>query len=36
MACLAAMDERQDDYDAWLARTVNRDWDGVAEHWLAA
>jgi len=36
MACLAAMDERQDDYAAWLEQTVNRDTERVARHWLAA
>jgi hypothetical protein len=36
MACLAAMDGRQDDYAAWLTQTVNRDIERVAPHWLAA
>jgi hypothetical protein len=36
MACLAAMDDRPDDYAAWVACTVNRDSDTVAPHWLAA
>ena len=36
MACLAAMDERQDDYAEWVADTVNRPLERVAPHWLAA
>jgi hypothetical protein len=36
MGCLAAMDERPDDYAAWLMQTVNRDIERVASHWLAA
>jgi hypothetical protein len=36
MACLAAMDERPDDYAAWVTQTVNRDIERVAPHWLAA
>jgi hypothetical protein len=34
MACLAAMDERQDDYVAWVADTVNRPLERVEPHWL--
>jgi hypothetical protein len=36
MACLAAMDERQDDYAAWVADTVNRPLEHVEPHWFRA
>jgi hypothetical protein len=35
-ACFAAMDERQDDYAAWVTLTVNRPVTRVSAHWIEA
>jgi hypothetical protein len=34
MACLAAMDTRQAEYDDWVAYLASRPTERVATHWL--